>query len=479
MKSNIYGISGMSSYFPSNRVDLNEWSTWNSQPYEKIESVVGTGFRLPSPSEDVYTLAANACLKLIESYNIDTDKIGFIGLGTESSLDNALGTIIIKGLLNDALKKSGYKEINRACEVPEYKHACLAGMYALKGGLRYLLSEGKEKCAIIVASDIAKYAIGSSGEATQGSGAIAVLIEKNPKLLDINISNGVSSSAYRHIDFRKPLKSQVALRVDTDLAQVNGKFSSLCYLDEVKEAINIYEEKNSINKNQILLETDKFFFHRPFKRMPENALTYIYLLSILSDSRELENQCNLAGLDFNELIKEQSTSIDFFRLILEKSINNNIQPITNKLISFLRNGNLKNFIKNKLWSSNNALNEIGNIYSGSVFACIASALEESQRKQLDIANENWLAVGYGSGNAADILPMRVSKSWAHNADKINFSSSLDQFKNLKEEEYVKLHELKYNLDFRPPKKGFKINIFGNECAEAYTDKDIASYNFLR
>ena len=36
---------------------------------------------------------------------------------------------------------------------------------------------------IVIVSDIAKYDIGSSGEYTQGAGAVAILVKQNPRLL--------------------------------------------------------------------------------------------------------------------------------------------------------------------------------------------------------------------------------------------------------------------------------------------------------
>jgi hydroxymethylglutaryl-CoA synthase len=478
MTFNSYGISAISVYLPSNRVSLNAWASWNDQKFEKINNVIGTGFRLPSPSEDVYTLAANACLKLIENYSINPENIGFIGLGTESSRDNALGAIIVKGLLNDALHNLGYKTIGRECEVPEYKHACLAGVYAVKGGLRYLQGQKRGRCALIVSSDIAKYNINSTGEATQGSGAVAILLESNPKLLEIDINNTVSSSAFRHIDFRKPLKSMEFKEKNIDLALVNGKYSSFCYLDEVKAVTELYLNKHKISSQQLFSETDHFFFHRPFKRMPENALAYLYLRSILSENGQLKKYCELANLSLSTVVHEQKEVVDFGKMIKNQSINENIHPETNKLISYLRESTLLALFNKKLSLGNTNLSELGNIYSGSLFAWIASALEDALTSDLDITTHKWLAVGYGSGNAAEIIPMKISKNWADYACKINFKNAFKESYDLTQEEYKKVHQLKYDLDFRPPITGFKISKFGNQDSLNYSDKDIPYYTFL-
>src|SRR5690606_11086267 len=84
------------------------------------------------------------------------------------------------------------------------KQACLGGMYDLKGALRYVGSDGADRVAIVVAADIAEYSRGSSGEPTQGAGAAAILLERGPTLLTIDLKSSASASRYRAVDFRKP-----------------------------------------------------------------------------------------------------------------------------------------------------------------------------------------------------------------------------------------------------------------------------------
>ena len=82
------GISGMSLYVPAHRVDLEQWCSWTGNSWDKVKAVVGKSFRVPGPHENVYTMAANAVLRLIEQYDVDPSRVGFLGLGTESSTDN-------------------------------------------------------------------------------------------------------------------------------------------------------------------------------------------------------------------------------------------------------------------------------------------------------------------------------------------------------------------------------------------------------
>src|SRR5687767_9793901 len=147
------GISGFATYLPPYRVRLESWCGWAGQPWPKIRAVVGNSFRMRGHEENVYTMAASAVLRLIKAYDVDPASIGYLALGTESSTDNSAGAVIVKGMI---------PEINRNCEVPEFKHACLGGVYAMKAAARYLALDGKKKKAIVVCSDIAEYERGST-----------------------------------------------------------------------------------------------------------------------------------------------------------------------------------------------------------------------------------------------------------------------------------------------------------------------------
>ena len=170
------GISGLSAYIPPFRVWLEDWCQWSDNHWPKIREVVGRSFRLRSPDQSVYTMAATAVMRLIEQYDVDPARVKFLGLGTESSTDNSAGAIIIKGMVDQALTAQGKPPIARSCEVPEFKHACLGGVYGMKSAIRHLALDGAGGQAIVVCADIAEYQRGSSGEPTQGAGAIAMVV---------------------------------------------------------------------------------------------------------------------------------------------------------------------------------------------------------------------------------------------------------------------------------------------------------------
>ena len=52
-------------------------------------------------------MAANACLRLIDRYEVDPASVRYLALGTESSTDNSAGAIIVKGMLDSVLRSRG------------------------------------------------------------------------------------------------------------------------------------------------------------------------------------------------------------------------------------------------------------------------------------------------------------------------------------------------------------------------------------
>ena len=151
-----FGVSGISIYVPRLCVDLERWCGWTGNDWGKTRAVVGSSFRMLDRNESIYTMAANAVLRLILAYQIDPNRVGFLGFGTESSTDNSAGAIIIKGMVDRALQDLGHPRLSRHCEVPEFKQACLGGVYAQKAALRWLALDGRGRIAIVVSADKAE-----------------------------------------------------------------------------------------------------------------------------------------------------------------------------------------------------------------------------------------------------------------------------------------------------------------------------------
>ena len=113
------GISGLAAYIPPYRVWLEDWCDWTDNQWPKIREVVGRSFRVRGPQQSVYTMAANAVLRLIDQYDVDPTRVKFLGLGTEARMNTpgrAAGNWtwrVAPGALDDALAER-VRELNES-----------------------------------------------------------------------------------------------------------------------------------------------------------------------------------------------------------------------------------------------------------------------------------------------------------------------------------------------------------------------------
>ena len=482
------GISAITAYVPSYRVGLEDWCNWTDNSWDKISSIIGSGFRMLGPDESIYTMAANAVLDLIIENKIEPSQIGFLALGTESSTDNSAGTIIIKGMVNDELKNRGLSPISNQCEVPEFKQACLSGIYALKNAVRYVNSDAPEKKAIVVCSDIALYQIGSSGEPTQGAGAVATLIESNPKIAEVNTAFSGSSSEYRQIDFRKPIQYRAEnlnghSASDLDLPVFNGKYSASCYIDGTISALSNMSLNRGQSLSKLLNEAAAVFMHLPFHKMPMNAFSISYLYALANgdedDHQEFYDLLAQANIQPDEIKKELKERPDLVTF-LQTDINKELFPKTNKALKSLnRIKPFKDKVLSKIKLGNELTKEMGNIYSGSIFAWLAAGIEDSIKNGKDLNGKDGLLIGYGSGDAAEVIPISFTQDCCNKESNIKYSSAFSEPVNLNHKQYIKLRTNKILEGVESRKsKGFVVSKVGKEESTDFQDAGIEYYEYL-
>jgi 3-hydroxy-3-methylglutaryl CoA synthase len=480
------GISGFAVYVPPYRVDLKSWCDWTESPWDKTEAVVGRSFRMRGPAQSVYTIAATAVLRLIERYDIDPARVGFLGLGTESSTDNSAGAVIIKGMIDDALRAKGLAPLSRNCEVPEVKHACLGGIYALKNALRYLALEDADRCAIVVSADIAEYARGSSGEPTQGAGGVAMLLERNPQMLEIDLKSIGSASSYRAVDFRKPVLRNIirgALNCHfQDLPVFNGKYSTTCYLDETLHALDDMLARMKKQPADYYRELAATFMHRPYHRMPETSFAMSYMFALGRDDsgrKILEEHCTEVGMDFDELLAEMNSTPDVLDLFRNGTIDEDAYPLSVQLLrEFRKSPEFAALVASKMSLGSDIMKEIGNVYCAALPAWMAAGMEEAAQRGIDLAGGKVLAVGYGSGDAAEAIPMQVVPGWETAARRIGFEEALLEPQNLTRAQYESLHDSGTADGLRDPDDGFVIEAIGTNTNPRLSDEGIEFYRYL-
>ena len=84
----------------------------------------------------------------------------------------------------------------------------------------------------------------------------------------------------------------------------------------------------------------------------------------------------------------------------------------------------------KMSLGSEAMKDIGNVYCAALPAWIAAGLEDAYERDLDLGGGKILAIGYGSGDAAEAIPMTVARSWKKAAAKIGFQAALEPHQDL-------------------------------------------------
>jgi hydroxymethylglutaryl-CoA synthase len=482
------GLSGCALYVPPNRVPLSHWCEWTGNSWDKIRQVVGHSFRMPGVDEDVYTMAGNAVLRLIRQFEVDPRQVGMLVLATESSTDNAAGAIIVKGLVNQALHRLGLPQIARACEVPEIKQACLAGIYALKSALRYVGLDGRGRQAIVVSSDIAAYRRGTSGEPTQGAGAVAQLVSAAPTLLEIDLATAsASASDFRAVDFRKPFKrfSHPAYELNGswhDFPVFNGRYSTACFVDEVRHAVDELARRRGMGVAELMAQATAIFSHRPYRKMTLDAVGIVWLVGMArAEDRRLafDRLCAASEVDPALARDEADRSVDLLATVQTRDLADTAYPQLGKLLkTFQGTDEHRAAVAGKLTLGSDTAAQLGNLYAASLPAWIAAGLEEAAVRQVDLTGRSLLALGYGSGNAAEALLMKVVAGWAAVARRAGVTANLAPATDLTREQYEALHAGVSPALPRSGGAGFFIDRVGSSDSAPLEDVGVDYYAFV-
>lgn len=484
------GVSAMSLYVPAFRVDLKDWCSWTDNSWEKISAVVGRSFRVCGRHENVYTMAANAVLRLIRQNGVDPTRVGFLGLGTESSTDNAAGAVIVRGMVDRALESLGLPRLSRYLEVPEFKHACLGGIYALKSALRYASSDGADRLAIVVSADVAEYERGSTGEQTQGAGAVAMLVERSPKLFGVDLKHAGSASDYRGPDFRKPFARHFTegyapkTQRLSDFPVFSGKYSTFSYLDETVHAVERMLSRLDVSAGSYYESVRGLFFHRPYQLMPVQAMSFLYVRGLARGDHhhdELRALCQQAAVAFEDVLKETASTPDLYGELLKDDSVADPYSATSAVAGLLRKQpQFRKLLDEKMGLGSEAVKDLGNLYSAALPAWIAAGFEEASRAALPLAGAPLVAVGYGSGDAAEALPLYAQAGFEAAAARIGFARALEGSVTLSREQYEALHDgtdvpsLTYT-----PKNEFAIARVGKTYETSFQDLGVEYYDFVQ
>lgn len=484
------GISAMSAYVPPFRVQLQDWCEWTGNSWDKIQVVVGRSFRVPGRHENVYTMAANAVLRLILQNEIDPRLVGFLGLGTESSTDNSTGAVIVRGMVDRALDGLGLPRLSRHCEVPEFKHACLGGVYALKSAVRYVSCDAGDKLAIVVCGDVAEYERGSTGEQTQGAGAVAMLVTREAKLFEVDLAHSGCASDYRGPDFRKPfarhfheLYAPGVTRM-SDFPVFSGKYSTYSYLDETVHAVEDMLRKLNVSAGKYYHSVHSLFFHRPYEMMPVQAMSFLYVRGMARGDHyqgELRALCDEAKVSVDDVVSEALSTPDLFAQVSAAgaAVADPYQATSAVAAVLRKRPTFRELLAQKMSLGASVVRDLGNLYSAALPVWLAAGFEEGAERGLDLTGRPMVAVGYGSGDAAEAIPITPVPGWEQAARRLALKQALGQFIDLTRDQYEALHDGREvpGLNYAPSRE-FVISHIGEQYDPAFQDLGIEYYKYV-
>lgn len=419
------GLEAASYYIPSLYLKINELAEKRNIDPAKLEKGLGLKkMALPDTHEDAATFAAEALLKLISDYNINPKDISRLYLGTESALDAAKPTAtyalqMVEKVLEPKLGARTFKH----CDAVDLTFACIGAVDALQNCLDYIRCNPDKK-AIVIASDYAKYELNSSGEYTQGGGAVALLISANPELLEIESTFGVATESV--FDFFKPrrsiLKSDLKnateempdrIEIFTDEPIFDGQYSNQCYQDRIREAYQHYTELSGIEKPYE--NWRHIIFHLPYAFHGKRVFTEIY---------SIENQLPYSNAEEQKAVAKSEQYIDF--------------------------------INQKIETSQRASSEIGNMYTASIFMALLSALQVSYDSNEDLAEKKIGFVAYGSGSKSKVFAGKIGSNWKSVVEKWQLFENLENRTAIDFDTYEKLHKKQLKSSVNSHYKGFGL-----------------------
>lgn len=363
----------------------------------------------PDTHEDIVTMGANAAHRLMKRTGHTPADIGRIDVATESAFDNSKPvSTYIAGCLEQVFDET-FHHANKG----ERKFACIAGTQSLDDAYNWIQAgRNRGRSALVIATDTALYARGDPGEATQGAGAVAMLISEDPSLVELSQAQGYGSAD--ETDFLKP---------NQQFPSVDGKRSVQVYLARMREALSDYE---AIAGNT---HPDDFAyapFHTPFPGMVRKAglLGYRHVIRDTDVEEALapeigrqprpeafddDEQYLDAVSEYTDALKGTDRYRDWYDRVIEPTL------------SISR--------------------DVGNWYTGSVHIARASSLEHALSTGREMVGKQLLVASYGSGAQAEIHTETVKEGWKDEIAALDISEQIDARRDISFAEYEQIHDV--------------------------------------
>ena len=408
------GIDSVGFYAPKYYIKLKDLAVERKvHPDKYKKGLMAIEMRIPDVNEDIISLGLKAGYQALVKGNLSPKSIDALFVGTETI------TYAVKSVSNIFAELLGIST-NSVCQ--DVYNACAGGTLALLNAIA-LVEKNIIKKALVISVDISSYQIGSPSEATQGSGAIALVISKNPRIATFGDKFGKVSGNVD--DFFRPANEKNA--------KVFGHYSVNTYLNFQLKA---YDDLiNNIGD----FHADFYTFHAPFSKLP------IKIMQQIIQKRWIKHIQNLPRVKKDQITSSILKKLDYFMhdiTVLPEWLylklkgmgysSETLETISNKLIAN---------VKGKVLPQLRVPSHFGNIYNASIWAQIIYLLENYAR-----ANDTIYFGSYGSGATCISGLLKVKEGFKKVVDK---SPKINDFIENKERKSVKEYELIRSGDYVP------------------------------
>ncbi len=408
------GIDSIGFHVPKLYVDLEELAVKrNVDPNKYKNGLLVKEMRFPEVDEDIISMGLKAGHNALLRGNINPKEIDAVFVGTETM------TYAVKSASNIFAELLG---VSKNSMTQDIYNACAAGTLAILNAIALIEKDIISK-ALVISADISSYNMGSPSEPTQGSGAIAVVITRNPRIATFSKKFGKISGNVN--DFFRSANEKNA--------QVFGKYSTESYLNFQLRAYD--DLVNNIGD----FFADFYTFHAPFSKLPLKCMQQII------EKRWIHN--------INDLLK--STKEDFTTTIFKQldSFMQNISVLPEYIYLKLKENGFSSEKLEKVsnWVISNVKGKVlpqlrvprhfGNMYNASVWAQIAFILENHARD-----NDTLYFGSYGSGATCISGLLKVKPTFK---EVLDFGPKINDYINDKKQVSVKDYEAWKNGDVKP------------------------------
>ena len=409
---------------------------------EKLEKGLGLlKMTLPDVHQDTVVFGANALTKLILDNQIKLSEIARIYVGTESAIDSSKP---IASFLVSLIEQKFCENTLSECDVVDFTFACIGGVDAMQNCIDFVTLNPTKK-AIVVTSDIAKYDLNSTGEYTQGAGAVAILIASNPRI--IAFENHWATSTKGVFDFFKPYRTlskseitgnnnndswfdnlEAEIEIHKDQPVFEGQYSNQCYMDRTRNAYFSFKKIKNTSET-IYNSWESIVMHLPYAFQGRRMLSEIYAL----DAE-------------NSVISENDTAVDY----------------QNKLKEISKTDEYKAFVVQKLQPAELASSLIGNLYTGSIFMGLLSTLAHFYDTNKDVSGKKFGFLAYGSGSKSKVFEGTIQPDWKLALAKVKLFETLENSAEIGFDTYEKLHKKEQKISIQSPKNEWILDRIENE-----------------